>query len=83
MPSNVLKDVRGTIDLAINLYVANNYSGPVMNFLHCFYGVGAVISPNIMATTLKSARWNEGYRWTAYLQIAILLVCISSYFCGV
>ena len=40
--------------------------------------MGAVISPNIMAAALKSARWNEGYRWTAYLQIAILLVCIIS-----
>lgn len=68
----------GAIDSAINHYVANNYSGSVMNFLHCFYGVGAVISPNIMATALRIARWNEGYRWTAYLQIAILLVCIIS-----
>ena len=68
----------GAIDSAINHYVASNYSGSVMNFLHCFYGVGAVISPNIMAAALKSARWNEGYRWTAYLQIAILLVCIIS-----
>ena len=31
-----------------------------------------------MAAALKSARWNDGYRWTAYLQIAILLVCIIS-----
>lgn len=68
----------GAIDSAINHYVANNYSSSVMNFLHCFYGVGAVISPNIMAAALKNARWNEGYRWTAYLQIAILLVCIIS-----
>ncbi len=68
----------GAIDSAINHYVANNYSSSVMNFLHCFYGVGAAISPNIMAAALKNARWNEGYRWTAYLQIAILLVCIIS-----
>ena len=39
----------GAIDASVNHYVANNYSGSVMNFLHCFYGVGAVISPNIMA----------------------------------
>jgi fucose permease len=49
-----------------------------MNFLHCFYGVGAVISPWIMSLALKVARWNEGYRWTAYIQIGILLVCILS-----
>ena len=68
----------GAIDASVNHYVANNYSGSVMNFLHCFYGVGAVISPNIMALALSRARWNEGYRWTAYIQIGILLVCILS-----
>ena len=68
----------GAIDASVNHYVANNFSGAVMNFLHCFYGVGAVISPNIMALALSRARWNEGYRWTAYIQMGILLVCILS-----
>jgi fucose permease len=49
-----------------------------MNFLHCFYGLGAVISPYIMALALKTARWNEGYRWTAFLQTGILLVVLCS-----
>ncbi len=68
----------GSIDASVNHYVANNFSGSVMNFLHCFWGVGAVISPNIMALALKYAKWNEGYRWTAYLQMCILLICILS-----
>ena len=68
----------GAIDASVNHYVANHYSGSVMNFLHCFYGVGAVISPNIMALALSKARWNEGYRWTAYIQMGILLICILS-----
>lgn len=68
----------GAIDASVNHYVANNYSGSVMNFLHCFYGVGAAISPNIMAVALSKASWNEGYRWTAYIQIFILLICIIS-----
>ena len=68
----------GAIDAASNHYVANHYSGKVMNFLHCFYGVGAVISPNIMALALKKAGWNEGFRWTAYLQTFILIVVILS-----
>lgn len=68
----------GAIDASVNHYVAKNYSGSVMNFLHCFYGVGAVISPNIMAVALSKASWNEGYRWTAYIQIFILLICIIS-----
>ncbi len=68
----------GAIDASVNHYVANNYSGSVMNFLHCFYGVGAVISPNIMALALSRAKWNDGYSWTAYIQMGILLVCILS-----
>ena len=68
----------GAIDASVNHYVANHYSGSAMNFLHCFYGVGAVISPYIMALALGRAGWNEGYRWTAYLQTGILLVCIIS-----
>ena len=68
----------GSIDAAVNHYVANHYPASVMNFLHCFYGVGAVISPCIMAQALKVARWNEGYRWTAYIQMGILLVCVLS-----
>jgi fucose permease len=68
----------GSIDAALNHYVANNYSSSVMNFLHCFYGLGAVISPNIMALALSRAHWNEGYRWTAYIQAGILFVMIIS-----
>ena len=68
----------GSVDAALNHYVANNYSSSVMNFLHCFYGLGAIISPNLMALALKYAHWNEGYRWTAYVQIGILAVCVLS-----
>ena len=68
----------GSVDASLNHYVASHYSSRVMNFLHCFYGLGAVISPNIMALALKYARWNEGYRWTAFIQMGILAVCVLS-----
>ncbi len=68
----------GSIDASVNHYVASHYSSAVMNFLHCFYGVGAVISPAIMALALRLARWNEGYRWTSWIQTGILLVVIFS-----
>ena len=68
----------GSIDAAVNHYVANHYPSSVMNFLHCFYGVGAMISPYIMSLALKVARWNDGYQWTAFIQMGILLVCILS-----
>ena len=68
----------GSIDASVNHYVAEHYPSSVMNFLHCFYGVGAMISPYIMSLALRTARWNEGYRWTSYIQIGILLVCVLS-----
>ena len=68
----------GAIDASVNHYVASHYSSAVMNFLHCFYGVGAVISPNIMALALRYADWEQGYRWTAFIQLGILIVCILS-----
>ena len=66
----------GSIDASVNNFVAIHYSSRVMNFLHCFYGVGSMISPNIMALALKYKSWKEGYRWTAYIQIGILVICI-------
>ena len=68
----------GSIDASINNFVAVHYSSRVMNFLHCFYGVGSMISPNIMALALKYKNWKEGYRWTAYIQIGILVICFIS-----
>ena len=46
----------GSIDAAVNHYVANHYPSSVMNFLHCFYGVGAMISPYIMSLALSRTR---------------------------
>ena len=65
----------GSIDASMNNFVAVNYSSRAMNFLNCFYGVGTTISPNIMALALKYKSWKEGYRWTAYIQIGILVIC--------
>lgn len=68
----------GSIDAAVNNYVALHYPSSVMNFLHCFYGVGAMVSPFIMSLALKVSRWNYGYRWTSFLQLGIMLVVILS-----
>ena len=68
----------GSIDSSMNNFVAIHYSSRVMNFLHCFYGVGSMISPNLMALALKYKSWKEGYRWTAYIQILILIICFAT-----
>lgn len=70
----------GAIDAALNNYVALHYSSRHMNWLHCFWGVGTIISPYIMSYFLtQNSDWNGGYKFVSFIQIAItliLLICL-------
>jgi len=69
----------GAIDAALNNYVAVHYSSRHMNWLHCFWGVGSVISPFIMAYALATpASWAGGYRIVSFLLLAIALVLFAT-----
>ncbi len=68
----------GAIDAALNNYVALHYSSKHMSWLHCFWGVGTIISPYIMSYALTHLNWNAGYRTVSYLQFAIASVLILS-----
>ena len=39
----------GAIDAALNNYVALHYSSKHMSWLHCFWGVGTIVSPFAMS----------------------------------
>ena len=67
----------GSIDTALNNYVALHYHATHMNFLHCAYGVGVTISPFIMSVALSSGTWREGYLGAAACQAAIALLTIA------
>ena len=54
-----IQDVAEEAGIAVNNFVAVYYSSRIMYFLHCFYGVGLMISPNIMALALKYKNWKE------------------------
>ncbi len=58
--------------------VPSFYAGYVSMTISFMTIISALLSPNIMALALRKAGWNEGYRWTAYIQMSILLVCIIS-----
>ena len=65
----------GAIDAALNNYVALNYSSKHMSWLHCFWGVGASISPYIMSFALSaSLGWRNGYRIVSVIQIILTFV---------
>ncbi len=66
----------GAIDAALNNYVALHYNSRHMSWLHCFWGVGTVISPYVMSYSLKFSNWQSGYRLVSFLQLAIALVLI-------
>ncbi len=66
----------GAIDAALNNYVALHYNSRHMSWLHCFWGVGTIISPYIMSYALTHFTWADGYRSVAYLQFAIVLVLV-------
>ena len=52
----------GAIDAALNNYVALHYSSKHMSWLHCFWGVGTIVSPFVMSYALTNSNWNNGYR---------------------
>jgi len=62
----------GAVDASINGVVASRYAPRHMSWLHCFWGVGASISPHIMGWHLAGgAGWGGGYRTVALIQIAM------------
>ena len=68
----------GSIDAALNNYVALHYKSHHMSWLHCMWGVGTVISPMLMSRALSAGQgWSSGYRTVAGLQtvIAAILFC--------
>lgn len=66
----------GCIDSAINNYVALHYRSRHMSWLHCFWGVGTVISPCVMSWALRHSGWQLGYRTVALMQLAIGVVLV-------
>lgn len=68
----------GAIDAALNNYVALHYNSRHMSWLHCFWGVGTIISPYIMSYALVHSAWTNGYRTVSYLQFGIAAVLLLS-----
>lgn len=69
----------GAIDSALNNYVASNYNPRSMNWLHSFWGVGALTGPYVMGAFLNNGQsWTWGYLTIAIIQSAILILVLSS-----
>ena len=69
----------GSIDVALNNYVALHYSASVMNYLHCFYGVGVSISPYVLSLVIGGeGGWRKGYFIVAGIQAFITVLLFLS-----
>lgn len=69
----------GAVDAALNNYVALHYSARHMSWLHCFWGVGAALSPYIMGFSLSAGHgWNHGYRIVSIIQIVLTAILFVS-----
>ena len=69
----------GSVDAAINNYVALHCEPKHMNWLHCFWGVGTVISPFMMSMALNSGmKWTAGYRGVSALQFVLAIVLLMT-----
>ena len=69
----------GSVDAALNNYVAIHYASRHMSWLHCMWGVGASLGPYIMGYALTGGlSWNSGYRYIAVLQIGLTAVLFFS-----
>lgn len=69
----------GSVDAALNNYVATHYKAHHMNWLHSFWGVGATLGPIIMAQALMtSLSWRAGYRTVAIIQLSLAAILLIS-----
>ena len=68
----------GSVDAALNNYVALHYESRHMSWLHCMWGLGASAGPVIMGRALAGGSWQGGYRTIALLQFALTAVLLLS-----
>ena len=68
----------GSVDAALNNYVALHYKARHMSWLHCMWGVGCSTGPVVMGYAINHSIWNNGYRTIALFQIVLTLILFFS-----
>lgn len=67
----------GSVDAALNNFVALHYESKHMSWLHCFWGIGATAGPAIMSMFLLSQEgWRKGYMTIAIIQTELVLLLL-------
>lgn len=69
----------GSIDAALNNYVALHYSSRHMSWLHACWGVGVTISPYIMGAALSAQKgWQAGYHTVGWIQAGLTAILFAT-----
>jgi len=69
----------GSVDAALNNFVALHYKAKHMSWLHCFWGIGASLGPIVMSFCLVQVQsWNAGYRAISILQFMLVVALLFS-----
>ncbi|MDY6398993.1 MAG: MFS transporter [Treponema sp.] len=69
----------GSVDAALNNYVALHYKSRHMSWLHCMWGVGAASGPYLMGFALsRQNSWNMGYRYVGIFQVVLTAILFVS-----
>lgn len=69
----------GSVDAALNNFVALHYKSRHMSWLHCFWGIGATVGPYIMGLCLTNGlKWNSGYQTIGIIQIILVIALIPA-----
>ncbi len=69
----------GAVDSGLNEYVAEHYKASHMNFLHSFWGVGALSGPVIMGFFLQTqGSWRGSYKLVSLIQLGLTVLLFLS-----
>ena len=69
----------GSVDAALNHYVAVHYSGRSMNWLQCMWGIGAALGPYILGFVLQRGEsWRSGYLVLSMIQATLTIILFLS-----
>ncbi len=69
----------GSVDAALNNFVALHYPARHMSWLHCMWGVGASAGPVVMGWAISGGfQWNGGYQAVGIIQVVLTAVLFFS-----
>lgn len=69
----------GAVDSGLNEFVAEHYEAKHMNWLHCFWGVGAMLGPILIsALTQWGHTWRSSYASISVIQFVLIVLLLFS-----